>query len=143
MVYFWNSSIRESSGKVHYVAGRGRLFACNTNMNLNEFKRFICSMIGLDSTRSTVNISFKYDMSGELIAFPVEDDEAIDAMWEHSKSTQIPSLELYVEEVPLGNVGASNPYPTPMPISTQETQNPFVPSPSCTSSQPSYESSFK
>ena len=32
-------------------------------------------------------------MSGELLAFLVEDDEAIDAMWEHSKFTQIPSWE--------------------------------------------------
>ena len=74
-------------------------------------------------------------MSGEFLAFPVEDDEVIDAMWEHSKSTQIPSLELYVEEVPLGNVVASNPTPTPMPLSTQETVNHFVPSASCTLSQ--------
>ena len=57
-------------------------------------------------------------------------------MWEYSKSTQIPSLELYIEEIPLGNVVASYPSPTPMPISTQETQNLFVPSPSCTASQP-------
>ena len=57
-------------------------------------------------------------------------------MWEYSKSTQIPSLELYVEEVPLGSVGALNQSPTPMPISTQETQNPFVPSQSCTPSRP-------
>ena len=105
-------------------------------MDLNHFKRFICSKIGLDPTRSTVNISFKYDMSGELLAFSVEDDEAIDAMCEHSKSTQIPSLELYVEEVPLGNVVASNPTPTPMPILTQENVNPVVSSASCNFSQP-------
>ena len=61
---------------------------------------------------------------------------AIDAMWEHLKSTQIPSLELYVEEVPLGNVVASNPSPTPMPILTQKTVNPVVSSASCTFSQP-------
>ena len=136
IVCFRNGSIRESSNNVHYVEGRRRFFACNSNMDLNEFKCFICSNIGLDSIRSTINISFKYNMSGQLLAFSVEDDEAIDAMWEHSKSTQIPSLELYVEEVPLGNVVASNPSPTPMPISTQETQNAFVPSPSCTPSQP-------
>ena len=75
-------------------------------------------------------------MSRELLVFPVEDDEAIDAMWEYSKSTKIPSLELYVEEVPLGNVVASNLTPTPMPISTQEIVNPFVPSASYTFSQP-------
>ena len=80
IVCFWNSSIRESSGNVHYVGGRRRLFACNSNMDLNEFKRLICSKIGLDSTRSTVNISFKYAMSGQLLAFPVEDDEAIHVM---------------------------------------------------------------
>ncbi|XP_057522046.1 uncharacterized protein LOC130802153 [Amaranthus tricolor] len=136
IVCFWNGCIRESSGKVHYVGGRRKLFACNSNMDLNHFKRFICSKIGFDHTRSTVNISFKYDMSGELLAFPVEDDEAIDAMWEHSKSTQIPSLELYVEEVPVGNVVASNPIPTPMPILNQETLNPFVLFASCTFSQP-------
>ena len=82
-------------GKVvaKFITGKTQVIACNSNMDLNQFKRFICSKIGLDPTRSTVNISFKYDMSGELLAFPVEDDEAIDAMWEHSKSTQIPSLE--------------------------------------------------
>ena len=53
----------------------------------------VCTKIGFDPIRNTVNISFKYDMSGELLAFPVEDDEAIDAMWEHSKFTQIPSWE--------------------------------------------------
>ena len=78
--------IRESSGKVHYVGGKRRLFACNSNMDLNQFKRFICSKIELDPTRTTVNISFKYDMNGELLAFPVEDDEAINAMWEYSMS---------------------------------------------------------
>ena len=38
IVCFWNGCIRESSGKVHYVGGRRRLFACNSNMDLNEFK---------------------------------------------------------------------------------------------------------
>ena len=95
-------------------------------MDLNHFKRFICSKIGLNLTRNTVNISFKYDMSGEFLAFSVDDDEVIDTMWEHSKATQIPSLELYVEEVPLGNVVASNPTSTPMPILTQETVSPVV-----------------
>ena len=55
-------------------------------------------------------------MSAQLLTFSIEDDEAIDAMWEHSKSTSIPSLEVYVEEVPLGNQGlnvTSNPSPTP------------------------------
>ena len=87
IVCFWNCCIRESSGKVHYVGGRRRLFSCNSNMDLNHFKRFICSKIGLDPTRSIVNIRFKYDMSGELLVFPVKDDVAIDAIWEHSKST--------------------------------------------------------
>ena len=136
IVCFWNGCIWESSDKVHYVGGRRKLFACNSNIDLNHFRRFISSKIGLDPTRSTVNISFKYALSGEFIAFPVEDDEAIDAMWEHSTSTQIPSLELYVEEVPLGNIVASNPTPTPMPILTQETINPVVSSASCTFSQP-------
>ena len=45
-------------------------------------------------------------------------------------------MELYVEELPLENVVATNLTPTPMPISTQETLNPFVPSASCTFSQP-------
>ena len=40
-------------------------------------------------------------MIKQLLTFPLDDDETIDAMWEHSnsKSTKIPSLELYVEEV--------------------------------------------
>ena len=71
-------------------------------MDLNEFKLLICSKIGIDTTR-IVNLSFKYDMSDQLLAFPIEDDDCIDAMWEHSKSTAISSLELNVEEVPLGN----------------------------------------
>ena len=46
-------------------------------------------------------------------------------------------LELHVEVVPLGNVNVtSSPSPTPMPIFTQETQNPFVPSSSSTPSEP-------
>ena len=56
-------------------------------MNLNHFIiRFICSKIGLDPTRCTVNISFKYDMSGKLLAFPVED-------W-----TQFVSLHLHLND---------------------------------------------
>ena len=65
IVSFWNGCIRESSGKVHYVGRRRRLFACNLNMDLNQFKRFIYSKIGLDPSKSSVNISFKYDMSGD------------------------------------------------------------------------------
>ena len=77
-------------------------------------------------------------MSRELLAFLVEDNDSIDVMWEHSKATSISSLQLYVEVVPLGNQVVnvtSNPSPTPMPILTQETQNPFVPSPSSTLSK--------
>ena len=106
-------------------------------LGFDEFKLLICSKIEIDTTRSTVNISFKYDMSGQLLAFPVEDDEAIDAMWEFWKSTSIPSLELYVEEVPLGNqdvnvvetnavLNVTSSAPSPAPFSTQETQNPFL-----------------
>ena len=86
-------------------------------------------------------------MSVDLLAFPVEDEEAIDAMWEYSRSTPSPSLELYVEEVPLGNedinvvetnafmnITSSTPSHTPFP--TQETQNPFMPSSSCPSNEP-------
>ena len=77
-------------------------------------------------------------MNDQLLAFLVEDNDSIDAMWEHSKARSIPSLELYVEVVPLGNQVVnvtSSPSPTPMPILTQETPNPFVPSPSSTSSE--------
>ena len=56
-------------------------------MDLSEFKLLICSNIGIDSTRSVVTIYFKYDMSGQLLAFSVEDDKL---MWEHSKSTMFP-----------------------------------------------------
>ena len=117
------------------LGGKRKLFACNSNMDLNEFKLLVCFKIGIDTTRSTVNLCFKYYMSGELLAFSVEDDDSIDAMWEHSKATSIPSLELYIEVVPLGNQAVnvtSNPSPTPMPILTQETQNSFVPSQSST-----------
>lgn len=38
-----------------------------------------------------------------MLAFPIEDDDYIDVMWEHSKATSISSLELYVEVVPLGD----------------------------------------
>ena len=72
-------------------------------MDLNEFKLHIYSKIGIDSTTNTVNISFEYGMSGQFLAYPIEDDEALEAMWENSKSNSILSLEIYVEEVPLGN----------------------------------------
>ena len=85
VVCFWNGSIRSTSNNVKYVGGRRKLFACNSYMDLNEFKHFICSRIGIDTTRSTVNLSFKYNLSGDLLAFPVEDEEAIDAMWEYSR----------------------------------------------------------
>ena len=135
---FWNGSIHTSGNKVTYVGGKRKLFECNSNMDLNEFKLLVCSKIGIDTTRSTINLSFKYYMSGELLVFPVEDNDSIDAMWEHSKATSIPTLELYIEVVPLGNQAvnvASNPSPTHMPILTQETQNPFVPFPSSTPSE--------
>ncbi|CAO2841539.1 unnamed protein product [Amaranthus hypochondriacus] len=133
IVCFWNGSIRESSGNVDYVGGRRKLFACKSNMDLNDFKRLISSRIGLDPTTFTVDISFKYFMSEQFTALSVEDEYALDAMWEHSKISH--SLEIYAEVVPLGKVVASNPNPTPtpMPISTQD---PFDPSPSCTPSQP-------
>ena len=85
------------------VGVKRKLFVCNSNMDLNAFKLLICSKIGIDTIRSTVNICFKYNMSGQVLSFSVEDDNYIDAMWEHSKSTSIPSLELYVEEVPQVN----------------------------------------
>ena len=66
---FWNGSIRTSGNKVTYVRGKRKLFACNSNMNLNEFKLLVCSKIGIDTLRSTVNLSFKYDISGQLLAF--------------------------------------------------------------------------
>ena len=77
---FWNVSIRTSGNKVTYVGGKRKLFACNSNMDLNEFKLLVCSKIGIDTTRSTVNLSFKYDMSDQLLAFPIEDDDSIYAM---------------------------------------------------------------
>ena len=107
-------------------------------MDLNEFNLLVCSKIGIDTTRSTVNLSFKYDMSDQLLAFPIEDDDSIYAMCEHSKATSTSSLELYVEVVPLGNqvVNVTSNPSTPILILTQETQNPFVPSPSSTPSKP-------
>ena len=67
-------------------------------------------------------------------------------MWEHLKSTPIPSLELYVEDVLLGNQVVnvtSNPSSTPMPMLTKETQNPFIPSPSCTPWKPLLQCKFQ
>ncbi|XP_057533383.1 uncharacterized protein LOC130811201 [Amaranthus tricolor] len=131
---FWNGAIQTSNKNVEYVGGKHKLFVCNSNMNLNELKLHICSKIGIDST-STVNISFKYGMSGQFLAFPIEDEDALEAMWEYSKSTPIPSLELYVEEVPLRNRDVnivetdqvlnvtSTSSPAPMPFLTKETQN--------------------
>ena len=108
-------------------------------MDLNKFKLLICFKIGIDTTRSTVNLSFKYDMSGQLLAFLVEDDDSIDVVWVHSKDISIPSLKLYVKVVPLGNQVVnvtSSPSPMPMSILTQETQNSVVPSPSSTPFEP-------
>ncbi|XP_057536703.1 uncharacterized protein LOC130814600 [Amaranthus tricolor] len=147
VVCFWNGSIRSSSNNVKYVGGRRKLFACNSNMDLNEFKHLICSKIGFDTTRSIVNVSFKYNMSGDLLAFPVEDEEAIYAMWECSKFTSIPSLELYVEEVPIGNqdvnvvetnafLNVTSSAPSHTPSATQETQNPIMPSSSSPFNEP-------
>ena len=76
-------------------------------MDFNECKLLVCFKIEIDTTRSTINLSFKYYMSGKWLAFPVEDDDSIDAMWEHSKATSIPSLELYVEVVPEQHTNAS------------------------------------
>ena len=77
---FWNGSIHTSGNKVTYVGGKRTLFECNSNMDLNEFKLLVCSKIGISTTRSIVNLSFKYDMSGQLLAFLVEDDDSTDAM---------------------------------------------------------------
>ncbi|XP_057538702.1 uncharacterized protein LOC130816111 [Amaranthus tricolor] len=147
IVCFWNGSIRSSSSNVKYVGGRRKLFACNPNIDLNEFKHLICFKIGINTTRSTVNVSFKYNLSGELLALPVEDEEAIDAMWEYSKFTSILSLELYVEEVPLENqdvnvietnavLNVTSSASSSTPFSTQETQNPIMPSSSSPSNEP-------
>ena len=68
VVCFWNGSIRSTSNNVKYVGGRRKLFACNSYMDLNEFKHFICFRIGIDTTRSTINLSFKYNLSGDLLA---------------------------------------------------------------------------
>ena len=72
-----------------------------------SLKLLICSKIGIDTRRSMVKLCYKYDISGQLLAFSIEDDDAIDAMWEHSKATSIPSLELYVEVVPEQHTNAS------------------------------------
>ena len=61
-------------------------------MNLNELKLHVCSRIEVDST-SSVNISFKYEMNRQFLAYPIEDDEVLESMWEHLKPTPIPSLE--------------------------------------------------
>ena len=68
-------------------------------------------------------------MNGQFIVYLIEDEEVLKAMWEHSKSTAISSLELYVEEVALGNhnvntletqqvlnVTLSTPFDMPMPF---------------------------
>ena len=47
---FWKGSIRTSANKVTYVGGKRKLFACNLNMDLNEFKLLVCSKIGIDTT---------------------------------------------------------------------------------------------
>ena len=80
-------------------------------------------------------------MSDEWVVFPIEDDDSIDARWQHSKANSTTSVELYVELLRRGNQAlnvTSNPSPThtptPMPIITQETPNPSVPSPSSTPS---------
>jgi hypothetical protein len=136
---FWNGEIRTSGSKVMYLGGKSKLFACNSNMGFNDFKRLVCSKIGIDPTRNVVKLSFKYRMSDEWVVFPVEDDDSIDAMWEHSKANSTPSVELYVELLRRGNQALNvtsnpSPTPTPIPIVTQETPNPSVPSPSSTPS---------
>ena len=40
---FLNGSICTSGNKVTYVGGKQKLFACNLNMDLNEFKLLVCS----------------------------------------------------------------------------------------------------
>ncbi len=59
VVCFWNGSIRSSSSNVKYVGGRRKMFGYNSHMDLSEFKLFISSKIGIDTTRSTINKEFK------------------------------------------------------------------------------------
>ena len=49
-------------------------------MDLNELKLHICFRIDIDSTTSIINISFKYGMSGQFLAYPIEDEDALEAM---------------------------------------------------------------
>ena len=53
---------------------------------------------------SSVSISYKYEMNRQFLVIPIENEEALKAMWEHLKSTLIPNLEFYVEHVALGNL---------------------------------------
>ena len=99
---FGNGSTRTSNSD-KYVLSKHELFVCNLKMDLNELKLHICVRIEIDPTVSTVNISFKYGINRKFLTYQIEDEEALEAMWKHSKVTLIPYLELYVEEALLRN----------------------------------------
>ena len=57
---WWNLNNKN----INYVGVKHKLFACNSNMNLNELKLHKSSRIEIDSTTISVNINLKYDMNG-------------------------------------------------------------------------------
>ena len=86
-------------------------------------------------------------MNGQFLVYPIKDEEALEAMWKHLKSTLIRSLEFYVKLSRKGTLSelrckncrntssfewefASFPYA--YAFLTQDTQNPLIPLSSCT-----------
>lgn len=63
-MFFGMAQFEQVIKNVAYVDGKLKLFVCNSNMGFNELKLYICFRIIIDSTTSTVSISFKYGMNG-------------------------------------------------------------------------------
>ena len=54
---------------------RVKKILCNSNMTLDEILIHICWRIDIDSTTSSVNLSFKFEMNGQYSEYPVDEEE--------------------------------------------------------------------
>jgi len=97
---YWGGEVTHNGNDVCYSGGSQKFVFVNSGISFNELLTTLYQVVGVDPIIVELNVLMRYPMPGAYVAIPLDDDNALRAMWVAAAQTCATAMQLYIDLVP-------------------------------------------
>lgn len=90
----------QGGGDVSYRGGSQKFVFVNSGMSFSKVMNKLYEVVGSDPRHAKLKVLMKYPMPGSYVAIPLDDDNALRAMWFAVTQISAIAMQLYIELLP-------------------------------------------